>query len=105
MTLDIIDEATRDGQTPIDYYQTPIEGSLQVGKVTFDVSSFSNPLHGCAETCLRQQACGAFEYRDVNMTVLCLITLSSGDEAVDLNTGFMLYLKDSVKVSQNAVMI
>ncbi|XP_041464132.1 adhesion G-protein coupled receptor V1-like [Lytechinus variegatus] len=97
MTLDIISEATLDGQTPVSYYQSPIEGSLQVAKTSFDVSSFSNTLQGCAETCLRQQACGAFEYRAINMTVLCLLTVSSGTESVDLNTGFMLYLKDSVK--------
>ena len=98
-TLDLISEATLNGQTPISFYQTPIEGSLQVSKVPYDVSSFSNTLQGCAETCLRQQACGAFEYRAMNMTVLCLLTVSSGTESVDLNTGFMLYVKDSVKVS------
>ncbi|XP_030832667.1 adhesion G-protein coupled receptor V1 isoform X3 [Strongylocentrotus purpuratus] len=96
-TLDLISEATLNGQTPISFYQTPIEGSLRVSKVPYDVSSFSNTLQGCAETCLRQQACGAFEYRAMNMTVLCLLTVSSGTESVDLNTGFMLYVKDSVK--------
>ncbi|XP_071506649.1 adhesion G-protein coupled receptor V1-like [Diadema antillarum] len=96
-TLDIISEAMLGGLSPIDYYQSPIEGSLQVQKVPFDVSASSDPRRACAETCLGQQACGAFEYRDINMTIFCLLTLSSGSEAVDPDTGFTLYVKDSIE--------
>lgn len=64
----------------------------------FDVSASATPLTACAERCLEERACGAFEFQQINVTFFCLWSVTDGTEGVSEQNGVSLYRKDNEEV-------
>lgn len=83
----------------LEFYQDPVSGSLSgVVKTMFDVSASATPLMACAERCLEERACGAFEFQQINVTFFCLWSVTDGTEGVSEQNGVSLYRKDHEEV-------
>lgn len=84
----------------LDLYEEPVAGSLSgVVKTDSDVSSVASPLMACAERCLQERACGAFEFQRINLTVFCRWSVTDGNEVFNEQLGVSLYRKDLEMVS------
>nr|XP_006812422.1 PREDICTED: G protein coupled receptor 98-like protein isoform X1 [Saccoglossus kowalevskii] len=92
--------ATAGSDTVLDYYHSPLEGSIMgQPKNYIDVSQMSFPLGECAGRCLQEKACASFEFKDdVNTDVECWWSLSADSTSFDASTGFSYYVKDMNKV-------
>ncbi|XP_033109462.1 adhesion G-protein coupled receptor V1-like [Anneissia japonica] len=96
--LDVVQEAYQSGLDPTDYYHAPIQGSqMGISKTVLDVSRASSPLTMCVEFCLRERACAALEFKEINATVSCLWSVTSDGDNIDSGSGFTLYIKDVSK--------
>ncbi|XP_070543508.1 adhesion G-protein coupled receptor V1-like isoform X2 [Ptychodera flava] len=97
--IDLVTAATKGGQSLLDYYLSPLQGSM-VGqpKNFIDVSQASFPLGECAGRCIKEKACASFEFRDDSGNIDCLWSLYADSTSFDSSTGFFYYVKDMNKV-------
>ncbi|XP_060082724.1 adhesion G-protein coupled receptor V1-like [Ylistrum balloti] len=102
--IDIVQEAMLDGTSLLTYFDLPQDGGRITPGSSIDVAGEDNPLMVCLSSCLKVDACLAFEVRvDGNLST-CVWYITHADQPLVAKTGVKYYNKNQVKMQELLMM-
>ncbi|XP_069137444.1 adhesion G-protein coupled receptor V1-like isoform X2 [Argopecten irradians] len=102
--IDVVEEAILEGKSLQTYFDPPQDGGRATPGSTIDLAGESDPLMVCLSSCLRVDACLAFEVRVDGNQSTCVWYITRADQPLVAKTGVKYYNKNQVKMQELLMM-